>query len=180
MSLLSARVLALAVPKLLVSNSKSKVSENHYRNNTKFERKQTRARARRGPNTSSRRHFLMHKNNLSLWQWYIIWQNQWTMKYRSLTQIYFTRSIFESHWSIIPSTTFLHQIVFKIWTIKYRSLTYIYLIRSVYVSHWSIIPTMMFIHQIILKILSKITRKWNIGHVDLYLLWGKSLGHTVS
>ena len=38
----------------------------------------------------------------------------------------------------------------------------------------------MFIHQIILKILSKITRPWNIGHVDLYLLWDQSLGHTVS
>ena len=66
------------------------------------------------------------------------------------------------------------------WTIKYRSLTYIYLVRSMYVSHWSIIPTMTFIHQIISKILSKITRSWNIGHVDLYLLWGQSLGHTVS
>ena len=68
------------------------------------------------------------------------------------------------------------------WTIKYRSLTYmyIYLIRSICMTHWSIIPTMMFIHQIILKILSKITRPWNIGHVDLYLLWGQSLGHTVS
>ena len=66
------------------------------------------------------------------------------------------------------------------WIIKYRSLTYIYLVWSMYVSHWSIIPTMMFIQQIILKILSKITRPWNIGHVDLYLLWGQSLGHTVS
>ena len=66
------------------------------------------------------------------------------------------------------------------WIIKYRSLTYIYLIRSIYVSHWSIIPTMMLTHQIILKILSKITRTWNIGHVDLYLLWDQSLGHTVS
>ena len=66
------------------------------------------------------------------------------------------------------------------WTIKHRSLTYIYLVRSNYVSHWSIIPTLMFIHQKILKILSKITRPWNIGHVDLYLLWGQSLGHTVS
>ena len=66
------------------------------------------------------------------------------------------------------------------WTIKYKSLTYIYLIRPTYVSHWSIIPTMMFIHQIILTILSKITRPWNIGCVDLYLLCGQSLGHTVS
>ena len=68
----------------------------------------------------------------------------------------------------------------NLWTIKYRSMTYIYLVRSNYVSHWSIIPTMMVIHQIILKILSKITRPWNIGHVDLHLLWGQSLGHTVS
>ena len=52
------------------------------------------------------------------------------------------------------------------WTIKFRSLTYIYFVWSIY--------------QIILKILSKITTQWNIGHVDLYLLWGQSLGHTVS
>ena len=66
------------------------------------------------------------------------------------------------------------------WTIKWRSLTYIHLMRSIFVSHWSFIPTMMFIYQIILKILSKITRPWNIGHVDLYLFWGQSLGHPVS
>ena len=101
-------------------------------------------------------------------------QNQWTMKYRSLTHIYFARSIFESHWSIIPRTTFLpsnslQDMKQNLWTIKYRSLTYIYLVRWIYVSHWSIIPTMMFIHQIILKILSKITRQWYTGHVDFYL-----------
>ena len=102
------------------------------------------------------------------------------MKYRSLTHIYFTRLIFESHWSIIPSTIYRQDLKQNHWTIKYRSLTYIYLVRSIYVSHWSIIPTMMFIHQIILKMLSKITRPWNIGHVDLYLLWGQSLGQPVS
>ena len=63
---------------------------------------------------------------------------------------------------------------------KQNRWTYIYLIRSIYVSHWSIIPTMMFIHQIILKILSKITRPCYIDYVDLYILWGQSLGHTVS
>ena len=63
------------------------------------------------------------------------------------------------------------------WAIKYRSLTYIYLIRSMNVSHWSIIPTMMFIHQIILKILSKITRPWNIDHVDLFTLRSKFGSH---
>ena len=63
------------------------------------------------------------------------------------------------------------------WTIKYRSLTYIYLVRSMYVSHWSIIPTMTFIHQIILKILSKITRPWNIGHVDIFTLRSKFGSH---
>ena len=41
-------------------------------------------------------------------------QNRWTMKYRSLTYIYFMRSIIVSHWSIIPSVTFIHQTVFKI------------------------------------------------------------------
>ena len=56
----------------------------------------------------------------------------------------------------------------------------LYLMRSIFVSHWSIIPTMMLIHQIIMKILSKITRPWNKGHVDLYLFLGQSLDHTVS
>ena len=65
------------------------------------------------------------------------------------------------------------------WTIKYSNWpTYTWYGQSV--SHWSIIPTMMFIHQIILKILSKITRPWNIGDVDLYLVRDQSLGHTVS
>ena len=111
-------------------------------------------------------------------------QNQWTMKYWSLTHIYFKKSIFVSHWSIIPSTTFLHQSLQDMkqnhWTIKYRSLTYTNLMRSIFVSHRSNIPTMMVTHQIILKILSKITRPWNIGHVDLHLFWGQSLCYTVS
>ena len=47
-------------------------------------------------------------------------------------------------------------------------------------SHWSISPIVMFIHQIILKRISKITRPWNIGHVNLHLFWGQSLGYTVS
>ena len=139
------------------------------------------------------------------------------MKYRSLTYIYFVRSMYVSHWSIIPNydvrpsnnladikqnhifykvylwVTVIHYPKYNVfpsnspqdvkqnrWTIKCRSLTYIYLVRSMYVSHWSIIPTIMFVHQIILQILSKITRPWNIGHVDLYLLWGQNLGHTVS
>ena len=84
-----------------------------------------------------------------------------------------------SHWSIVPSTTSLQDIKQKHRTIKYRSLTYTYLMRSMFVSHWSILPTMIFIHQIILKILSKITRPWSIDHVDLYLFWGQSLGHTI-
>ena len=33
------------------------------------------------------------------------------MKYRSLTHIYFMRSIFVSQWPIIPSMTFIYQIV---------------------------------------------------------------------
>ena len=40
-------------------------------------------------------------------------QNHWTTKYMSLTYIYSMRSIFVSHWSIIQSMTFTHQIVFK-------------------------------------------------------------------
>ena len=41
-------------------------------------------------------------------------QNHWPMKYRSQIYIYFMRSIFVSHWPIIPSMTIIHQIVFKI------------------------------------------------------------------
>ena len=78
-------------------------------------------------------------------------------------------------YNVSPSNS-LQDMKQNCWTIKYRSLTYIYLVRSMYVSHWSIIPTMMFIHQIILKILSKITRPWNIGHVDFYLLSRSKFG----
>ena len=114
-------------------------------------------------------------------------QNQWTMKYKSLTHIYFYKVdlwvtlIHYPKYNISPSNS-LQDMKQNRWTIKYRSLTYINFVRAIYVSHWSIIPTtcMLFIHQIILKILSNITRPWNIGHVDLYLLWGQSFGHTVS
>ena len=103
------------------------------------------------------------------------------MKYRSLTHIYFTRSIFESQvihypkYNVSPSYS-LQDMKPNRWTIKYRSLAYIYFVRSMYVSQWSIIPTMMFIHQLILKILSKIPRPWNTGHVDLYLFCGQKFG----
>ena len=143
----------------------------------------TRARARKDTNTHGRRHFLMHKNNLRLWQWY---------KAKSMDhEIYVTDPhivykvdlwvtlIHYPKYNTSPSNS-LQDMKQNRWTIKYRSLTYIYLIRSIYVSHWSIIRTMMFIIQIILTILSKITRPWNVGHVDLYYLWGQSLGHTVS
>ena len=146
-------------------------------------KKRTRARARRGPNTPGRRHCLTYKNDWSLWQWY---------KAKSMDQeIYVT----DPHifYKVDLCVTLIHYPKYNIsplkrlqdmkdncCTVKYRSRTNIYLIRSIYASHWSIIPTMMFIHQIILKILSKITRAWNICHVDLYLLWGQSLGQTIS
>ena len=82
-------------------------------------------------------------------------------------------------YNISPSNS-LQDMEQNYWTVKYRSLAYIYLMMSIFVSHRSNIPTMMFIHQIFLKILSKITRSWNIGHVDLYLFWGQSLCHTVT
>ena len=142
----------------------------------------TRASARKCMNTPCLCQFLKYKNNSSVWQ--DIRQNQWTMKYRSLTHIFYeiylcVTLIHYPKYNISPSNSLPDKKQTR-WTIKYRSLTYRYLIRSISVSHWSIIPTMMFIHQIILKILSKITRPWNIGHVDLYLFWGQSLGHTVS
>ena len=79
-------------------------------------------------------------------------------------------------YNVSPSNSF-QEMKQNRWTIKYRSLIYIYLVRSMYVSHWSIIPTMMFIHQIILRILSKITRRWNIGHVDIFNLRSKFGSH---
>ena len=97
-------------------------------------------------------------------------QNRWTMEYRSLTCIYFMRSIFVSHWSISPNMMFIHQISFKILNkitdTKYRSLTNIYFMRSTFVSQWSIISStcMTFIHQIVFKIQCKITGPRNIGH----------------
>ena len=141
--------------------------------------KTTRASARRATNTPGRRHFIMYKNNLRLWQWYKAKINGlWNIGHwptcisqgRSLITLINNRK-----YNISPSNK-LEDMKQNRWNIKYRSLTYIYLVRSIYMSHWSIIPTMMFINQIILRILNKITRPWNIGHVDLYLLWSQSLG----
>ena len=108
------------------------------------------ASAWRDTNTPGRCHFLMYKNNLSLWQWY----KAKSMKYMSLThrRIFYKVDLWVTlihypKYNISPSNS--HQDMKQnCWTIKYRSLTYIYLIRSIYVSHWPIIPTMMFIHQI--------------------------------
>ena len=143
----------------------------------------TRASAWRGPNTPGRHHFLMYKNNLSLWQWYKAKSIDHEI-YVTYPHIFYKADLWVtlihySKYNISPSNS-LQDMKQNCCTIKYRSLTHIYLIRSIYRPHWSIIPTMMFIHQIILKILGKIIRLWNIGHVDLYLLWGQSLGHSVS
>ena len=59
----------------------------------------------KGHEYPGRHHFLKYKNNLSLWQ--DMRPNQWTLKYRSLTHIYFRRSIFVSYWSINQNTIFL-------------------------------------------------------------------------
>ena len=69
------------------------------------------------------------------------------MKYRSLTHLYFMRSIFMSNWSIIPSRciTFLHQTVFKIFSKITGPRSLIYFMRLPYVLHWFIIPNMTFI-----------------------------------
>ena len=133
----------------------------------------TRVSACRGTNTPGRCHFLMYKNNLSWGKINGPWNIGHWPTYIWVTLIHYPK------YNVSTSDS-LQDMKQNCWTIKYWSLTYIYLVRSNYVSQWSIIATMMFIHQIILKILSKITRSWNIGHVDLYLLWGQSLGHTVS
>ena len=100
-------------------------------------------------------------------------QSNWTAKYRSLTCIYFIRLIFVSHWSIVPSMTFLHQIIFKILS----KVTGPQNTGHWFVSHWSIIPSMTFLHQIAFTILSKITGPWNIGHWPSYILSDQSLCH---
>ena len=88
---------------------------------------QTRASAQKATNTPSLHHFLFIKyfkvNNND------IWQNQWTMKYRSLTHIYFTMSV--SAWVTLiyhPKYNFsgvnsLQDMKQICWIIKYRSLT---------------------------------------------------------
>ena len=40
--------------------------------------------------------------------------NRWIIKYKSLTYIYLIWSIYVSHWSIIPTMMFIHQIILKI------------------------------------------------------------------
>ena len=96
-----------------------------YKSRIRTDTKQKLEQVPEGTNTPGRRHLLMYKNNLSVWQWY----KAKSMDH-ALVPIYFTRLIFETHWSFISITTFLHQIDFKIWrkqnqrTIKYRSLFY--------------------------------------------------------
>ena len=96
----------------------------------------TRASARRGTNTPILCHFIMYKNNLSLWQWY---------KAKSMDhEIYITDPhifykvilwvtlIHYPKCNISPSNN-LQDMTQNRWTIKYRSMTYIYLVRSIYV-----------------------------------------------
>ena len=63
-------------------------------------------------------------------------QNHWTIKYRSLTYIYLMRSIFVSHWSIIPTMMFIHQIILKILSKITRPW---FILRSKFGSHCLII-----------------------------------------
>ena len=74
----------------------------------------TRASARRGMNTPGRCHFLMYENNLGLTMIYGKINGPWNIGHWPTYSLQ-GRS-FESQWSIIPSTMFLHQIVFKIWS----------------------------------------------------------------
>ena len=99
------------------------------------EKSKTRASAQRCTNTPGWRHYLIFQNNLQLITGQDIRQNHWTTKYRSLTFIYFMRSIFVSYWFISPNMMFVHQISFKILSkitdTKYRSLTYIIIFYEV-------------------------------------------------
>ena len=70
-------------------------------------------------------------------------QNHWTIKYRSLTYIYLIRSIYMSHWSIMPTMMFIHQIILRIlskitspWNIGHVD---IFTLRSKFGSHCLII-----------------------------------------
>ena len=132
---------------------------------------------------NDRRHFLMYKINLSLWQWQKAKSTDHEIEVTDPHIFYkvdlCVTLIHYPKYNISPSNS-LQDMKQNHWTIKYRSLTYTYLMRPIFVSHWFIISTMMFIHQILLKILCNITISWNTGHVDLYLFWSQSLGQTVS
>ena len=97
------------------------------------------------------------------------------MKYRSVTYIYFIRSIFVSHWSIISSMTFLHQIVLKMLS-EITGLQNIghwptYILWVQWLCHTDILSQVCiaFLHQIVFKILSKVTGPQNIGHWPTYI-----------
>ena len=125
-----------------------------------------------------------HKHNISpsnsLWD---MKQNHWTIKYRSLTYTYLMRLIFASHWSIIPTKMFSHQITLKIsskitrpWNIGHVGL---YIFWGQILGHTvSLSENMTFTHQIVFQIQGKITGPWNIGHSDPYLFWSQTSGHT--
>ena len=83
-------------------------------------------------------------------------QNRWTIKYRSLTYIYLVRSMYLSHWSIIPTMMFIHQIILKIlskitrpWNIGHVGL---YLLWGQSKDHTvSLSENMTLMHQIVLE-----------------------------
>ena len=70
-------------------------------------------------------------------------QNRWPIKYSSLTYIYLIWSIYVSHWPIIPTMMFIHQIILKILikikTVKYRTCWLIFTLWSKFGSHCLII-----------------------------------------
>ena len=127
------------------------------------------------------RHFLKYKNSLSLWL--DIRQNQWPMKYSHWLTYILRGQSFVSHWSITQIQYFSIKLSsrYEAKSLDHKIyVTDLHILDEVNLCVTLIHYTMMFIHLTILKMLSKITRPWNIGHVDLYLIWGQSLGHTVS
>ena len=74
-------------------------------------------------------------------------QNHWTIKYRLMTYINLMRSIFVSHWSIIPTMMFIHQIILKIlskitrpWNVCHADVKkIIFILRSKFGSHCLIV-----------------------------------------
>ena len=103
--------------------------------------------------------------------------NHWTAKNRSQTYIYFMRSIFVSHWCIIPNMTFTQQIILK--TLSKVSDLHTYYEVNICVVLIQYLKYDLHISNSLQEV-TKSLIEWNISQCDLYLFWGQRLDHTDS